>query len=46
MIFLQTAPRKRRRLSSLTERKLQERNAVLFGREMDRLNSRIVEPKR
>lgn len=32
---------KRRRFSRLTERKLQERNAVLYGRELDRLNSRL-----
>jgi len=46
MIFLQMASRRRRRISAATERKLQERNAVLFGREMDRLNRRIPAPKR
>ncbi len=29
-----------RRLSPLTERKLWERTAVLYGRELDKLNSR------
>ena len=31
-----------RRLSSLTYRKLQERNAVLYGRELERWNSRTI----
>jgi hypothetical protein len=38
MIFTSKA---KRRYSRLTERKLQERNAVLYGREMNRLNSRL-----
>lgn len=31
-----------RRLSSLTQRKLAERTAVLYGRELERWNSRPV----
>ncbi len=31
-----------RRLSPLTHRKLQERNAVLYARELERWNSRMV----
>ena len=34
-------PARSRRVSELTYRKLSERMAILYGREMNRLNSRI-----
>ncbi len=39
MIFVKKSNR-HRRVSSLTYRKLSERMAVLYGRELNRLNSR------